>query len=268
MEKEYYVYAYIDPRNYEEFYYGKGKGSRKDVHLFDDSSHERTKRIKSIRNDGLEPIIRVLASSLTEDEALLVESTLIWKFENCITNEASGCYSEHFRPHNSYHKKLEGFDFENGLYYYNVGECDHRNWDDYVKYGFISAGGSTLWRDAIQGFITGDVFIAYLKEHGYIGIGKIAEKAQPIKDILINNQPLMDLDLKAPKMGDRSNSHIKSEYVCLVKWVKTVSRENAIWQPRSGLYTTTHVRASLSNQEKTIKFIEKEFAVNLYELIL
>jgi hypothetical protein len=23
----YYVYVYIDPRNYEEFYYGKGKGS-------------------------------------------------------------------------------------------------------------------------------------------------------------------------------------------------------------------------------------------------
>jgi len=26
---DYYVYVYIDPRNHEEFYYGKGKGSRK-----------------------------------------------------------------------------------------------------------------------------------------------------------------------------------------------------------------------------------------------
>ena len=25
---DYYVYVYIDPRNHEEFYYGKGKGSR------------------------------------------------------------------------------------------------------------------------------------------------------------------------------------------------------------------------------------------------
>lgn len=30
---DYYVYVYIDPRNYEEFYYGKGKGSRKNAHL-------------------------------------------------------------------------------------------------------------------------------------------------------------------------------------------------------------------------------------------
>ena len=27
---QYYVYVYIDPRNFEEFYFGKGKGSRKE----------------------------------------------------------------------------------------------------------------------------------------------------------------------------------------------------------------------------------------------
>ena len=29
ISSEYYVYVYIDPRNFEEFYYGKGKGKRK-----------------------------------------------------------------------------------------------------------------------------------------------------------------------------------------------------------------------------------------------
>jgi hypothetical protein len=28
--RDYYVCVYIDPRNHEEFYYGKGVGSRKD----------------------------------------------------------------------------------------------------------------------------------------------------------------------------------------------------------------------------------------------
>ena len=32
MNDDYYVYVYIDPRNHEEFYYGKGVGSRKDAH--------------------------------------------------------------------------------------------------------------------------------------------------------------------------------------------------------------------------------------------
>jgi hypothetical protein len=32
---DYYVYVYIDPRDLKPFYYGMGKGSRKDAHLFD-----------------------------------------------------------------------------------------------------------------------------------------------------------------------------------------------------------------------------------------
>jgi len=268
MERNYYVYAYIDPRNYEEFYFGKGKGSRKNAHLFDESNTKKTKRIFAIRNDGLEPIIKVLATNLTENEALLVESTLIWKFERTITNIISGSYSEHFRPQNSYHKMIERFDYENGLFYYNVGEGDHRNWDDYLKYGFISAGGKKLWRDAILGFNNGDVFIAYLKDHGYVGVGKILEKAKPIKDIKIKNHLLLELPLIAPQMGTRSNNPIKTEYVCLVDWVITVNRDDAKWEPNSDLYTTTHVRASLSNQEKTIEYIEKEFDLDLFDLIL
>ena len=39
---EYYVYVYIDPRNFHEFYYGKGKGSRKDAHLLDSSGNPPT----------------------------------------------------------------------------------------------------------------------------------------------------------------------------------------------------------------------------------
>jgi hypothetical protein len=30
MKNDYYVYVYIDPRNFEEFYYGKGRGNRKE----------------------------------------------------------------------------------------------------------------------------------------------------------------------------------------------------------------------------------------------
>ena len=31
--QNYYVYVYIDPRNNEEFYYGKGRGNRRYAHL-------------------------------------------------------------------------------------------------------------------------------------------------------------------------------------------------------------------------------------------
>ena len=56
----YYVYVYIDPRNFEEFYYGKGKGSRKDSHLFSDTESIKSQRISTIKKEGFTPIIRVL----------------------------------------------------------------------------------------------------------------------------------------------------------------------------------------------------------------
>jgi uncharacterized protein len=77
MEPNYYVYVYIDPRNFEEFYYGKGCGSRKDAHLFDESDSAKSRRIQEIKKAGLTPIIRVIVRDLSEAEALLVEKTLL-----------------------------------------------------------------------------------------------------------------------------------------------------------------------------------------------
>ena len=53
---DYYVYVYIDPRNFEEFYYGKGKGSRKDAHLGDTNDSAKARRIAEIKREGLAPI--------------------------------------------------------------------------------------------------------------------------------------------------------------------------------------------------------------------
>ncbi len=265
---DYYVYVFIDPRNFEDFYYGKGKGSRKEAHLDDTAVSEKTKRISEIRKAGLKPIIRVIASELTESEALLIEATLIWKLGKFTENLASGRFAGKFRPHNTLHMELSGFDYQKGLYYYNIGEGPHRNWDDYVKYGFISAGQGEHWRDAIIGFQKGDVIVAYLKRHGYVGVGKIAQRAKRIRDVEIEKSKLLDLDLECKNMGDNSDSLENSEYVALVKWKKTVPRNRAKWEVNSGLYTTTHVRASLDGQPKTVEFIEKEFKINLKDLIV
>jgi len=264
----YYVYVYIDPRNFEEFYYGKGKGSRKNAHVHDSSDSEKAKRIKVIQQEGLTPIIRVIASDLTEQEALLIETTLIWKLGKFTTNIAPGHFSGKFRRHNTYHIKLSGFDFQNGAYYYNVGEGPHRNWDDYVRYGFISAGQGEQWRNAILGFQKGDVIVAYLKRRGFVGVGRILQPARRIKDVEINGSRLLDLDLKCKNMGENADDPLKSEYVALVEWVKAFPRKEAKWKPKSGLYTTTHVRASLDKQPKTIAFVKREFGVDIRSLII
>ena len=258
---EYYVYVYIDPRNYEEFYYGKGQGSRKDAHLREQSDSAKVKRINDILKEGQKPIIRVIASGLTEPEALLVEKTLLWKLKKFTTNVSSGHFADKFRPHNTLHRELPGFDFKNGFYYYNVGECEYRNWDDYRTHGIIAAGGNCRWRDAICGFNVGDIFAAYLKRRGFVGVGKILTRAKPIDD------ELLKLPLAARRMGDNRHDPDLAEYVCRVEWLKSVPRDQAKSRRTPRLYTTTHVRASLDNQPQTVTFLEEQFNLSIRELI-
>jgi hypothetical protein len=264
---EYYVYVYIDPRNFEEFYYGKGKANRKDAHLNDNSDSEKSKRIKAIQKAGLSPIIKVIAKELTEREAFMIEKTLIWKLGKNLTNQSSGHYAEKFRPHDTMHLDLPYFDFKNGLYYINVGEGDHRSWDDCRKYGFLTAGQHKKYSDPIRTLMQGDIVAAYLKGFGYVGIGRVKEQAVRVNDFKIDGKLLNTLDLKNLGIYDNCENE-NSEFPIKVEWIKSVDRKNAKWKSRDGLFSSQLIKASLQNQPKTIEFLEKEFDINFNEIML
>jgi hypothetical protein len=263
----FYVYVYIDPRNFEEFYYGKGTGNRKTAHLSDNSDTEKSKRIKSIKKEGLEPIIKVIANGLTENEAFLVEKTLIWKLGRNLTNLSSGHFANKFRPHDTFHQDLSGFDFKNGLYYVNVGEGPHRCWADCIKFGFLSAGQGEKWSDPIRTLEPGDIVVAYLKKHGYVGIGRVEEKAVKVIDFKIDGKPLKKFILKQPNIFDNCDNN-KSEYLTNIKWIKTFDSKHAKWKSKSGLFTIQAIKASLQGQRLTREFLEKEFNVKFKDLLL
>ncbi len=266
-DNEYYVYVYIDPRNYDEFYYGKGKGNRKNAHLSSDSDTEKGKIISAIKNEGLKPIIKVIARNLTEDEAFLVEKTLIWKLGRNLTNISSGHFADKFRPHNTFHKDLFGFDYQNGIYYINVGEGPHRSWDDCQKYGFLAAGQGKKYSDPLKSLENGDVVVAYLKKSGFVGIGRVVDKAVCINNFRLSNQSLHQIPLKCKNMFDNSDNE-KSEFIVKIDWKKSFSRDNAKWTKKVGLFTTQQIKASLQNQKKTLDFLENEFDIKFESLLL
>lgn len=265
---DYYVYVYIDPRSLEEFYYGKGRGSRKDAHLSESTASNKSKQIRAIQQEGLEPMVRVIAQGLSEHDALLVEKTLLWKLGKQLTNISTGHYASNFRPHNSLHKKLSGFDYKNGFFYYNVGEGETRCWSDYKKYGFISAGGGAQWRDQILSFEEGDVVAAYLKGAGFVGVGRITAIAKPIRELILHGKPLLSYPLTQPGMASNVHNDELSEYVALVDWLATVEAKDAKWKAKSGLYTTPLVKASLDNQPDTVSYLESSFNLSITELLI
>ncbi|WP_036486822.1 hypothetical protein [Myxosarcina sp. GI1] len=74
----YYVYAYVDPRNSQIFYIGKGTGSRATSHLNDREETKKVARIADIKACGMEPRIDMIAYNLRDDmEAKRVETALI-----------------------------------------------------------------------------------------------------------------------------------------------------------------------------------------------
>jgi hypothetical protein len=264
--RDFYVYVYIDPRNYEEFYYGKGKGARRLAHLSDATDSEKVARINAIKREGLDPIVRTIAAGLTEQEALLIETTLIWKLGKNLTNIASGRFVSLFRPHNSLHKEIPGFDFQNGIYLVNVGEGPTRNWDDCLRLGFLAAGGDPKWSAQLRPLTEGDVVVAYLKGKGYVGVGKVMARAVPYLDYRHQGRLLKDFDLAQENIDQDAGDPALTEYVLGVRWVNAVSRQEAMWQPSAGLFTTQLIRASLEGQPRTVAFIEDAFGVTLRDL--
>ena len=98
QELKYYVYVYIDPRNDEIFYVGKGKGDRCFSHLSEESEKSKVKRIKDIKSDGLEPKVEVVVHGIENDETVKrIEASIIDCFGiDNLTNIQRGYHSKEF----------------------------------------------------------------------------------------------------------------------------------------------------------------------------
>lgn len=265
--RNYYVYVYIDPRNNEEFYYGKGHGNRKSAHLLAEGDSLKARRIGEIQKEGEQPKIKIVATDLTEDQAYLIESTLLWKLGKNLTNTVAGIFANKFRPHNTLHKDLPGFDFNHDIYLVNVGEGPHRCWADSREYGFLSAGQQRKYSEQLEGLQPGDVIVAYLNKYGYVGIGVVEQPPVCVKEFRYRGKELKQFKLLQPNIYDNANDACNSEYLVKVRWKKTLDAEKAKWKAKAGLFTTRLVRASLANQTKTLRFLEFEFGIRFKDLM-
>ena len=87
-----YVYLYIDPRNEEPFYVGKGIGARALSHLSESAESRKCAKIAELRSAGLKPRIDILAHALRDEEsAFRIEAAVIDLFGlDALTNETRG----------------------------------------------------------------------------------------------------------------------------------------------------------------------------------
>ena len=72
-----YIYAIYDPREVLPFYVGRGVGDRVFSHLKDSHNEEVDKKISLLRNQGLEPVIKILIHGLNLKQARASETVAI-----------------------------------------------------------------------------------------------------------------------------------------------------------------------------------------------
>lgn len=119
-----------------------------------------------------------------------------------------------------------------GHWFFNVGDLPggHRRWEDARRYGFIQAGGAPRYRDKLLGLGPGDRVLAYLKGHGYVGVGVVAGVPRPLRDFVVESEgkPLVDLSIMGTVDQHLLDDDERGEFCAAVCWETTVPRESAV----------------------------------------
>ena len=149
-------------------------------------------------------------------------------------------------------------------FYISFGEGDTRQWEDAVKYGFVSGGGERWYSRSLNALQPGHRVFVHIPQSGYVGVGKVVESAQPVSKFTVGADgktlPILDApDLKATTMGRNLDDPDRCEYLVRVKWEKTRAREDAWWEP--GLFANQNTAAKLRDGQ-TIKRLEAHFGLD------
>ena len=144
-----------------------------------------------------------------------------------------------------------------------VGEDEHRNWDDMIRYGFVSAGHGEKYRKAMANLFEGARAWAYIPGTGYVGVGRVVTPAVRISDFTVQvdgrDVPILEARLSATNMGEDADNPELSEYLARVKWIAVRSRGEALRE--KGMFANQNVVAKL-RQTFTLQRLSEVFALD------
>ena len=119
----------------------------------------------------------------------------------------------------------------NGEFYVSFGDGPSRNWEDAMKFGFISAGGGKWYSNTLNKLEVGNRIWVNIPGTGYVGVGIVTGKFKTADSIIMKigdkNIRFSDLDSKISYSKNGIEDDLK-EYIVPVDWIKTVSTNDAI----------------------------------------
>jgi len=128
---------------------------------------------------------------------------------------------------------LRGREPWNGEFYVSFGDGQYRGWADARKYGFVSGGRGPWYSKTLSVLKPGDRVWVNVPGRGYVGIGRVTQEVVPANEFKVADKSgksvlISMLPLRVPKILNTDGPKEEWEYLVGVKWVKTVSLEEAI----------------------------------------
>lgn len=121
----------------------------------------------------------------------------------------------------------------NGEYYASYGVSEHRNWDDAVRYGFISAGQGRWYSTTLQLLSIGGRVWVKVPGSGYVGVGEVTGPSQRASEFSVKREDgsrvnFLEVSKNGPELLTSSSDADRSEYFVPIKWIKTLPLDKAI----------------------------------------
>jgi hypothetical protein len=118
----------------------------------------------------------------------------------------------------------------NGEYYVSYGEYKDRRWEDGCQHGYIAAGGGSWYSRTLDILEVGGRIWVNVPGNGYVGVGRVVEKAKPITEFTLpdGSGKAMPIKQLLPHTPEVNKPEDQLEYYVRVDWIKTVPLKDAI----------------------------------------
>ncbi|HVS81921.1 MAG TPA: uracil-DNA glycosylase family protein [Pyrinomonadaceae bacterium] len=139
-----------------------------------------------------------------------------------------------------------------------------RHWGDAVQYGFLSGGGSSRNRSAIEGLQAGERVWVNVTGYGFVGVGRVAGTAQSAAKFRVrtpdgHDVPVLSLRMRGNYRREFVDNPERCEYFVPMRWLHTVPLERAIREDGFFGNQNTVCRPTTDKWKFTIERLKEKF---------
>lgn len=151
----------------------------------------------------------------------------------------------------------------NGEYYGSFG--GERDWNDAIKYGFFSAGGSSWHSKTLQLLSEGGRIWVNIPGSGYVGVGIVKAEVVPIEEFNVvqpsGSTPIVDLGASISNLPRSTDDPEAAEYVVAIDWLHTVDVEWAVKEKGFFGNQNSVARPRTDKWNHTVERLKKKFGL-------